>query len=201
MNPTTRPLPALALAGLLAGVSVASGLRLYATVAVIGFLGRIGALDLPRGLAVLADRRVIAVAACLYLVEFFADKVPYLDSIWDAVHTFVRVPASAVLAWAAAANVAEPWRTLAALVCGGVTLSAHGLKSSARVAINASPEPASNWIASFAEDGTVAVLLWLAVAHPIAALATAAAVLLAAALAFRAIARRLRRLFSSRAVA
>jgi uncharacterized protein DUF4126 len=195
------PLSTLALVGLLSGVSVASGLRLYATVAVVGFLGRIGALALPGALSVLADRRVIAVAALLYLVEFFADKIPYLDTIWDAVHTFVRVPASAVLAWAATSDVSEPWRTLAALLCGGVTLSAHGLKSSARVAINASPEPASNWIASFAEDGTVAVLLWLAVAHPVASVVAAGAVLLGAIWAFRFAARRLRRLFSRRAAA
>ena len=198
---SASPLSTLALIGLLSGVSVASGLRLYATVAVVGFLGRIGALALPGGLAVLADSRVIAVAAFLYLVEFFADKIPYLDTIWDAVHTFVRVPASAVLAWAATADVAEPWRTLAALLCGGVTLSAHGLKSTARVAINASPEPASNWMASFAEDGTVAVLLWLAVAHPVAAAVAAGAVLLAAIWAFGFVVRRLRRLFSRRALA
>jgi len=192
--PETSSLSTIALLGLLAGSSLASGLRLYATIAVLGFLGRNGTLALPGELAVLTHTGVIVTAALLYLVEFFADKIPYLDSIWDAVHTFVRVPASALLAWTATAHAPDSLRVVAALLCGGVTLSAHGLKSSARVAINTSPEPASNWAASIAEDGTVAVLLWLAVAHPLAALAAAAAVVLLAALVFSWIRRLLRRL-------
>ncbi|HEY7111464.1 MAG TPA: DUF4126 domain-containing protein [Thermoanaerobaculia bacterium] len=192
--PETSSLSTIALLGLLAGSSLASGLRLYATIAVLGFLGRMGALALPGELSVLANTWVIVTAGLLYLVEFFADKIPYLDSIWDAVHTFVRVPASALLAWAATAHAPDSLRVIAALLCGGVTLSAHGLKSTARVAINTSPEPASNWAASLAEDGTVAVLLWLAVAHPLAALAAAAAVVLLAVLAFSWIRRLLRRL-------
>ena len=190
----TSSLSTVALLGLLAGSSLASGLRLYATIAVLGFLGRSGTLTLPGELSMLANTWVIVTAALLYLAEFFADKIPYLDSIWDAVHTFVRVPASALLAWAATAHAPESLRIVAALLCGGVTLSAHGLKSSARVAINTSPEPASNWAASLAEDGTVAVLLWLAVAHPLAAVAVAAAVVLLAVLVFSWIRRLLRRL-------
>jgi len=192
--PEASSLSTIALLGLLAGSSLASGLRLYATIAVLGFLGRTGALSLPGELSVLANTWVIVTAGLLYLVEFFADKIPYLDSMWDAVHTFVRVPASALLAWAATAHAPESLRLVAALLCSGVTLSAHGLKSSARIAINTSPEPASNWTASFAEDGTVAVLLWLAVAHPLAALALAAAVVLLAILVFSWIRRLIRRL-------
>jgi hypothetical protein len=192
--PEASSLSTVALLGLLAGSSLASGLRLYATIAVLGFLGRTGALSLPAELSVLANTWVIVTAGLLYLVEFFADKIPYLDSIWDAVHTFVRVPASALLAWAATAHAPDSLRLVAALLCGGVTLSAHGLKSSARIAINTSPEPASNWAASFAEDGTVAVLLWLAVAHPLAALGLAAAVALLAVLVFSWIRRLIRRL-------
>lgn len=191
--PEGSSLSTIALLGLLAGSSLASGLRLYATIAVLGFLGRTGTLTLPGELSALANTWVIATAGLLYLVEFFADKVPYVDSIWDAVHTFVRVPASALLAWAATAHAPDSLRLVAALLCGGVTLSAHGLKSSARVAINTSPEPASNWAASFAEDGTVAVLLWLAVAHPLAALGLAAAVVLLAVLVFSWIRRLIRR--------
>ena len=191
--PEASSLSTIALLGLLAGSSLASGLRLYATIAVLGFLGRAGTLTLPGELSVLANTWVIVTAGLLYLVEFFADKIPYLDSIWDAVHTFVRVPASALLAWAATAHAPDALRLVAALLCGGVTLSAHGLKSSARVAINTSPEPASNWAASFAEDGTVAVLLWLAVAHPLAALGLAAAVVLLAVLVFSWIRRLIRR--------
>jgi hypothetical protein len=191
--PEASSLSTIALLGLLAGSSLASGLRLYATIAVLGFLGRAGTLTLPGELSVLANTWGIVTAGLLYLVEFFADKIPYLDSIWDAVHTFVRVPASALLAWAATAQAPDALRLVAALLCGGVTLSAHGLKSSARVAINTSPEPASNWAASFAEDGTVAVLLWLAVAHPLAALGLAAAVVLLAFLVFSSIRRLIRR--------
>jgi Domain of unknown function (DUF4126) len=183
----------LPLIGLLLGASVASGLRLYATVAVLGFLGREGALALPPGLQVLENPWVIGVAAALYAVEFLADKVPVVDSIWDLVHTFIRVPAASVLAWAATSSVSEPWRVVAALLCGGVALSAHGLKSSTRVALNASPEPVTNWIASLAEDGLTAFLLFLAVKYPLAAAAAAAGVLVVAALAAAWIWRTLRR--------
>ena len=156
---------------------MASGLRLYATIAVLGFLGRSGAITLPAGLTVLTSPWVIGVAAALYLVEFLADKVPIVDSVWDLVHTFVRVPAAALLAWAATSGVGEEGRVIAALLCGGVALSAHGLKASARVALNASPEPVTNWVASFAEDGLTAFLLLLAVKYPLAAALVAAGVL------------------------
>ena len=188
----------LPLIGLLLGASVASGLRLYATVAVLGFLGRAGALTLPPGLQVLENPWVIGVAASLYAVEFLADKVPIVDSIWDLVHTFIRVPAASVLAWAATSSVSEPWRVVAALLCGGVALSAHGLKSSTRVALNASPEPVTNWVASLAEDGLTAFLLFLAVKYPLAAAAAAAGVLVAAALAAAWIWRTLRRFLRGR---
>jgi hypothetical protein len=194
--PEANPLSGLALVGLLAGTSLASGLRVYATVAVLGILGRVGALELPGGLAALAHPWVIGVAAFLYLVEFLADKIPYVDSIWDVVQTFVRVPASTVLAWAATAHLPEHTRIVAALLCGGVTLSAHGLKSGARAAINTSPEPFSNWAASLAEDGTVAVILWLAVTHPVAALAAAAATVVFALLLLSWLLRAARRLAS-----
>jgi hypothetical protein len=195
-SPEGSSLSTLAVLGLLAGSAVASGLRLYATIAVLGFLGRIGTIQLPGELGILSNQWVILAAASLYVVEFLADKIPYIDSIWDVVQTFVRVPASALLAWAALAQVPDHWRLIAALLCGGVTHSAHGLKSSARVAINTSPEPVTNWAASLAEEGTVAFLLWLAVAHPVAALAAAGAVVLAAVLLFSWILRMIRRLWS-----
>lgn len=188
----------LPLIGLLLGASVASGLRLYATVAVLGYLGRAGALTLPPGLQVLENPWVIGVAASLYAVEFLADKVPIVDSVWDLVHTFIRIPAASVLGWAATSSVSEPWRVVAALLCGGVALSAHGLKSSTRVALNASPEPVTNWVASLAEDGLTAFLLFLAVKYPLAAAAAAAGVLVAAALAAAWIWRTLRRFLRGR---
>jgi hypothetical protein len=173
----------LAIVGLLLGAAAASGLRLYATVAVLGFLGRAGLVALPGGLSVLAKEWVVVVAASLYLVEFLADKIPLVDSTWDFVHTFIRIPAAALLGWAALADVPDTWRLVAALVCGGVAFSTHGLKAGARAALNTSPEPVTNWIASLSEDGLTALLLFLAVKHPLAAALLAAfAVVLAAAL-------------------
>jgi Domain of unknown function (DUF4126) len=187
--------------GLAAGASVASGLRLYGTVAALGLLHRLGVLHLPAGLQVLSEVPIIVLASALYAVEFVADKIPAVDTVWDAIHTFIRVPAAAVLGFAALGNVAEPWRLGAALLCGTVALSSHGIKASSRLAINASPEPFSNWTASFAEDIFTGVLIWLAVSHPMIALAIAGAVLIAAALLATWIIRMLRRLFSRRAAA
>jgi len=184
----------LAPLGLAAGAAVASGVRVYATVAALGLLDRLGVIHLPPRLEVLGHPAVIGLASVLYVAEFVADKVPVFDSVWDAVHTFIRVPAAAVLAFAMLGEVAEPWRTGAALVCGSLALSAHGLKSGARLAVNASPEPFSNWALSFGEEFVVAVLLWTAVAHPLVSLGIAAAVLLAGVLAVRWIVRVLRRL-------
>ena len=189
------------LIGLLLGAAVASGLRLYATVAVLGFLGRSGAIALPGGLAVLASPWVIVVASSLYLVEFLADKIPIVDSVWDLVHTFIRVPAAALLAWAGVSDLPEQWRILAALVCGGVALSAHGLKASTRAVINTSPEPVTNWAASLAEDGLTAILLFLAVKHPLAAALVAGAVVVLAVLLVTWMARTVRRFLASRRAA
>lgn len=163
--------------GFAAGTAVASGLRLYGTVAALGFLHRIGALQLPGRLEVLAQTPILVLATVLFVVEFLADKVPVVDTVWDAVHTFIRVPAAAVLAFAALGDVAEPWRTGAALLCGSIALSAHALKASTRLALNTSPEPFTNWGASFSEDLLLGVLVWLVVAHPGAALILGLAVL------------------------
>jgi hypothetical protein len=189
----------LAKIGLAAGASVASGIRVYATVAALGFLHRIEAVKLPAGLEVLSEIPIIVLASVLYLIEFVADKVPAVDSIWDAVHTFVRVPAAAVLGFAAFGEVAEPWRIGAALLCGTLALSSHGIKASSRLAINTSPEPVSNWAASFAEEIFVGVLIWLAVAHPAIALAIAGLVLVVAVVLAAWIYRMLKRLLTRRA--
>lgn len=189
----------LAKIGLAAGASIASGIRLYATVAALGFLHRMGAVKLPQGLEVLSATPIIVIASALYLIEFVADKIPAVDSAWDAVQTFVRVPAAAVLGFAAFGEVAEPYRIAAALLCGTLALSSHGIKASTRLAINTSPEPFSNWAASFGEDVFVAGLIWLAVTHPIAAIVVAGVVLLVAVLLAAWIYRMLRRLFTRRA--
>jgi hypothetical protein len=187
--------------GLAAGVSVASGLRVYATIAVLGLLDRAGVLQLPPGLEPLSHPAIIAIAAALYVTEFVADKVPAFDTVWDAVHTFIRIPAAAVLAFAMLGDVAEPWRTGAALLGGTVALSAHGLKAGTRLAANTSPEPFSNWLLSFGEDAAVLGILWMAASHPLLSLALAATVIVVAVLSVRFVLRGLRRLLSRRPVA
>jgi len=154
--------------GLALGAGFSSGLNLYATVATLGLLQRLGVLHLPQSLQVLSHPWVLGIAIALYLIEFFADKFPYLDTIWDAVHTFIRPPAAALLAFAAAGGAAPEWRWAAALLAGGVALTAHGTKASARSAVNTSPEPFSNWFLSFGEDILAVWLTWMATAHPLA---------------------------------
>jgi hypothetical protein len=110
----------------------------------------------------------LASRLALYLVEFLADKIPYFDTMWDAVHTFIRPPAAALLAYAAAGAVPAEWRWGAALLAGGVALTSHGTKASARAAVNTVPEPLSNWILSFGEDVLAVWLTWMATTHPLA---------------------------------
>jgi hypothetical protein len=161
--------------GLAMGLAWTSGLNLYATVAALGLASRMGLVQLPPDLLVLADPLVIAVACLMYVVEFFADKVPYIDNGWDLLHTFIRVPAGALLA-ARALGEMNPALELAAMLAGGtVALAAHGTKAAARVAINASPEPISNWFASIGEDLTVLFGIWLVFQHPLVMLALVAA--------------------------
>ena len=111
---------------------------------------------------------VIAIAIALYLVEFFADKVPYIDTVWYALHTFIRPPAAALLAYSAAGGAPAEWRWAAALLAGGVALTSHGTKASARAAVNTVPEPFSNWTLSLGEDALAVWLSWMASAHPLA---------------------------------
>jgi hypothetical protein len=143
-------------------------LNLYATAATLGLLQRYGVIHLPYALQVLSHPWVLGIAIALYLVEFLADKIPYLDTIWDAVHTFIRPPAAALLAYAASGAAPAEWRWGAALLAGGVALTSHGTKASARAAVNTSPEPLSNWILSFGEDVLAVWLTWMAAAHPLA---------------------------------
>src|SRR6266699_504980 len=146
--------------GLALGAGFSSGLNLYATVATLGLLQRFGVLHLPPSLQALSHPWVLGIAIALYLVEFCADKIPYLDTVWDAIHTFIRPPVAALLAYAAA---------------GGAALASHGTKASARAAVNATPEPFSNWILSFGEDVLAVWLAWMAAAHPLATIIIVAA--------------------------
>jgi hypothetical protein len=160
-----NPIQTLSLA---LGAGFSSGLNLYATVATLGLLQRFGVLHLPASLQILAHPWVLGIALALYVIEFFADKIPYVDTIWDAVHTFIRPPAAALLAYTAAGGAAAEWKWGAALLAGSVALTSHGTKASARAAVNASPEPFSNWALSFGEDLLAVWLTWLATVHPVA---------------------------------
>ena len=151
--------------GLAAGAAAGSGLRVYGTVAALGWLHRFGVLTLPGSLEVLGELPVAGLATLLTVAEFVADKVPAFDSIWDAIHTFVRIPAAALIAFAALGDAPEIWRASAALLAGGVALSVHGLKSGARLAANTSPEPFSNWGLSLADEVSFAGLVYLVIAQ------------------------------------
>jgi len=149
------------------GVAWASGINLYAAMVMLGWLGSTGQIDLPPGLEVLESPAVMLAAALMYCVEFFADKVPGVDTGWDALHSFIRIPAGAMLA-AGAISPLGPEAELAGLILGG-TLSAgsHFTKAGSRVLINTSPEPFSNWTASISEDLLVIAGLWTALNHPV----------------------------------
>jgi hypothetical protein len=153
--------------GFALGTSFASGLNVYATVAAAGLFQRFGLVQLPDSLQVLANPFVLGFAITLFVIEFIADKIPYVDSAWDAVHTFIRPPAAALISYSAFGHVPEEWKVGAALLAGGVALTSHGAKATTRAAANASPEPVSNWALSLLEDGLAVFLAWMAAAHPI----------------------------------
>ena len=134
------------------GSAWTSGINLYATVTALGLLQKFGATKLPGGLDVLDSWWIIGVAGSLYLIEFFADKIPYIDSVWDVVHTFIRVPAGAVVAYAATNHMDASIYIPAALLGGGLAFGSHGTKAALRLGANLSPEPVSNWILSLVED-------------------------------------------------
>jgi uncharacterized protein DUF4126 len=149
------------------GTAWTSGINLYATVAALGIAGRMEMIQLPANLQVLMHPGVIAVACVMYFIEFFADKVPYVDSGWDVLHTFIRIPAGALLAARSLGNMNPALELMALLAGGTIAMAAHGTKATLRLAINASPEPFSNWTASVTEDLTVLGGLWMIFHHPL----------------------------------
>ena len=157
----------------LLAVSFASGLNIYATILTLGLLGRFDIVRLPGQLDIVTSIPVLAGAAILYTIEFIADKVPYIDSIWDMIHTVIRPLGGAVLAYSVVGSVDPEWQVLAALVGGSVALTSHTAKASTRAAANLSPEPFSNWVLSFGEDVLTVGLVSLAVMYPWIALAIA----------------------------
>lgn len=177
------------LLGFTLGTGFASGLNLYATLTVVGLLQRFQVVALPAGLEVLGHPLVLGLTATLFVVEFLADKIPWLDSAWDTVHTFIRPPAAAALAFGAFGDTSDPWRIAAALLAGGVALTSHGAKASTRAAANTSPEPFSNWVLSLVEDGLAVFLTWMALEHPVIAVILVLILLVAAVMLIRAFAR------------
>jgi len=160
----------IGLLGSVLGLGFLAGIRLYATVLVVGLAVRFHLLHLKggmEGLNVLADWRVLTVAGIAFLAEFFADKIPYLDSAWDAVHTFIRPVGAAVLAAAALGDMDPALRTCMAILAGGVALTSHSGKAATRALVNHSPEPFSNIGLSFVEDAMIPAGVWLATAHPL----------------------------------
>ena len=162
-------IPQSELFALLAAVGFAAGLNLYATVAVLGLLARFGHLPLPPGLHVLQGWPVIAVCIVLFVIEFFADKIPAFDLLWNALHTFIRVPVAGLLAYQATSQLSPEHQLLATLLGAAVALAAHGGKMAARAAVTPSPEPFSNIALSLGEDALAIALTWLATRHPYAA--------------------------------
>ena len=160
----------LQLVALAAALGWASGVRLYAVLFIVGGLGYLHWVELPGGLAVLAHPWVLAASGFMFCVEFFADKVPIFDSAWDLVHTFIRIPAGAALAASVFGDSGAAATVAAAILGGSLAAGSHLAKTGARALINTSPEPFSNWAASFGEELAVGTLLSLALTHPIAAL-------------------------------
>jgi len=164
-----------------AGLAWASGLRLYLVVFLAGVLAHFGYLQLPDTLSMLQNPLVIGVAGILALAELVADKVPAFDSLWDTVQTFIRIPAGALLAAFALGDVDPAWMVAAGLIGGTITAGTHFAKAGSRLAINTSPEPFSNWLASFGEEGMVLGGLWAMLASPVVFLGLLAVFLVIAA--------------------
>ncbi|MFZ1137996.1 MAG: DUF4126 domain-containing protein [Candidatus Sulfotelmatobacter sp.] len=159
-------IPPAELFSLLAAIGFAAGLNLYATVAVLGLLARFGHMPLPPGLLLLAGWPVIIASLALFTLEFFADKIPAFDLIWNALHTFIRVPVAGLLAYQATAQLPPAHQLMATLLGAGIALIAHSGKTAARAAVTPSPEPFSNISLSVAEDMLAIALTWLATRHP-----------------------------------
>jgi len=183
------------LAGLIVAVSFAAGLNVYATVATLGLLAHTGMLDLPSGLHLLASWWVIGASAGLFAVEFFADKIPAFDLVWNALHTFVRVPVAALLAYGATSHLSPEKQLLATLAGAAIAFAAHGGKTAARAAVTPSPEPVSNIALSAGEDTLAIFLTWFASVHPMIAASVVGVFLIAVILVTRSVVRALKKLF------
>jgi len=189
------PIPGQELVALIVAVSFAAGLNVYATVATLGLLAHSGVVILPEKLQLLGSWWVIGASAALFGVEFFADKVPAFDLVWNALHTFIRIPVAALIAWGAASNLSPQEQMLATLLGGLVAFAAHCGKTAMRAVVTPSPEPLSNMGLSLGEDVLSIALTWLATRHPYAAGTIAAALVLVIVLMVRWVWRAMARLF------
>ena len=181
--------------GLIAGTSFAAGLNLYATIATLGLLSRAEVIALPPSLHPLASWWVIGAAIALFVVEFFADKIPVFDLLWNALHTFIRVPVAAFIAYEASAQLPPGLQIGTAVLGGLIAFAAHGGKTAARTLVTASPEPLSNMALSVSEDVGAIGLTWLATHHPYATGIVVAVLVLAVIFSVKLVVRALRSLF------
>jgi hypothetical protein len=188
-------LPANELVALLIAISFAAGLNVYATVATLGVLARFDLLPLPAQLHLLETWWIIVASAILFAIEFFSDKIPAFDLIWNALHTFVRVPIAALLAYGATSQLSPEKQLLATMVGGLIALAAHGGKTAVRAAVTPSPEPISNISLSLAEDALAIFLTWFATRQPYSAAAIVIVLLAIVVLLIRWVIRALRALF------
>jgi hypothetical protein len=184
------------LAALIIATSFAAGLNVYATLATLGLLSHAGLIALPSSLHLVSNWWVIGASLALFAVEFFADKVPAFDLVWNALHTFIRVPIAALLAFGATSNLSPQMQLLSALAGAAIAFAAHGGKTAVRAAITPSPEPVSNIALSASEDVIAVFLTWFATKHPFASAAIAIIFLALIVLAARWVIRSLRNLFS-----
>lgn len=190
MNFSTHQLTAL-----LVAVSFAAGLNVYATLLSLGILARVGALSLPPGLGLLDNWYVLGVCGVMFVLEFFGDKIPAFDLIWNALHTFIRVPVAALLAYQATSKLSPGEQLVAALAGGVIALAAHSGKTALRAAVTPSPEPFSNFVLSMGEDALSVSLTWLATVHPYISASIVGVLLILIVAAGRWVVRTLRALF------
>jgi len=186
---------------MIAGTSFAAGLNVYATVGALGILSRTGVIQLPSGLHLLESWWIIGISLAMFALEFFADKIPMFDLLWNALHTFVRIPVAAYVAYAATSHLSPQMQLAATLMGATIAFAAHGGKTALRAAVTPSPEPFSNMALSFGEDVGAISLTWVATQHPYIAAAVVAVLLLIVIVCVRWVVRSLRSLYRRAAAA
>ncbi len=192
---TIATIPPSELVALLIATSFSAGLNVYATLLTLGLLSHAGLLPLPPALQLVSNWYVIAASGAMFVIEFFADKIPAFDLLWNALHTFIRIPIAALLAYGATATLSPGEQLVATIAGGAIALAAHGGKTAVRAAVTPSPEPFSNITLSLGEDGLAIFLTWFATQHPYATIAMVGAMLAVIVVLARWVVRSMRRLF------